>query len=44
MKSKIDLKKLELDVSNKRRMSGKMLQRVKVQTERAESLINKSAN
>ena len=45
MKSKIDLKKLELDVSNKRRIIDKLLQQIKVQAERAESLIaNKSAN
>ena len=38
MKSKIDVKKLELDVANKQRMIDKLLQQVKVQIEGAESL------
>ena len=45
MKEKIYVKKIELDVSNKQRIIDKLLQQVKVQTERAELLIaNKSAN
>ena len=44
LKQKNDLQRKELDVYNKQRIIDKLLQQVKVQAERAESLINKTAN
>ena len=44
MKSEIDLKRKDLEVSNKQRIIDKLLKQVEVQAERAESLIkDKSA-